>query len=143
MAYLRIVETSLDTLIRRRAVDRHTVDLLQRSLPLLLDDLPDGCRLTAADVLVGGGSLRIVPVVGESGGNVVAQWGMLMLQALDASAVESRRLRRIARQCVAGRIPDTASLRLALERCEAGNVHTWVVIAIAALLSLLVWINNL
>ena len=142
MAYLRIVETSLADIIQRKDVDSSTVALLQRSLPLMLDDVPAGCRLTADDVLVDGNRLRISPSTG-SGGSLTADWGALMLQALDASPVESRRLRRVALQCLDGGISSTADLRLALERSEAANIHTWVVAAIAIMLALLVWLNNL
>ena len=102
------METTLETLISRGAVDGRLLTLLQQSLPDRLDDVPDGFRLTARDVVVDGG-----------------------------------RLRRIARACADGAITDSATLRLALERNEGGNVHFWVVAVVVALLSLLVWINNM
>ena len=66
-----------------------------------------------------------------------------MLRVLAVSSVKPRHLRRIARACADGAITDSAALRLALERNEGGNVHFWVVAVVVALLSLLVWINNM
>ena len=44
------METTLETLISRGAVDGRLLTLLQQSLPDRLDDVPDGFRLTARDV---------------------------------------------------------------------------------------------
>lgn len=137
------METTLETLISRGAVDGRLLTLLQQSLPELLDDVPDGFRLTARDVVVDGRSLRLTMPITRGEGNAVADWGQLMLRVLAVSSVKPRRLRRIARACADGTIADTASLRLALERNEGGNVHFWVVAVVVALLSLLVWINNM
>lgn len=137
------METTLETLISRGAVDGRLLTLLQQSLPELLDDVPDGFRLTARDVVVDGRSLRLITPITRGEGNAVADWGQLMLRVLAVSSVKPRRLRRIARACADGTIADTASLRLALERNEGGNVHFWVVAVVVALLSLLVWINNM
>lgn len=137
------METTLETLISRGAVDGRLLTLLQQSLPELLDDVPDGFRLTARDVVVDGRSLRLTTPIARGEGNAVADWGQLMLRVLAVSSVKPRRLRRIARACADGTIADTASLRLALERNEGGNVHFWVVAVVVALLSLLVWINNM
>lgn len=137
------METTLETLISRGAVDGRLLTLLQQSLPDRLDDVPDGFRLTARDVVVDGRSLRLTTPITRGEGNAVAYWGQLMLRVLAVSSVKPRRLRRIARACADGTIADTASLRLALERNEGGNVHFWVVAVVVALLSLLVWINNM
>lgn len=137
------METTLETLISRGAVDGRLLTLLQQSLPDRLDDVPDGFRLTARDVVVDGRSLRLTTPITQGEGNAVADWGQLMLRVLAVSSVKPRRLRRIARACADGTIADTASLRLALERNEGGNVHFWVVAVVVALLSLLVWINNM
>lgn len=137
------METTLETLISRGAVDGRLLTLLQQSLPDRLDDVPDGFRLTARDVVVDGRSLRLTTPIARGEGNAVADWGQLMLRVLAVSSVKPRRLRRIARACADGTIADTASLRLALERNEGGNVHFWVVAVVVALLSLLVWINNM
>lgn len=137
------METTLETLISRGAVDGRLLTLLQQSLPDRLDDVPDGFRLTARDVVVDGRSLRLTTPIIRGEGNAVADWGQLMLRVLAVSSVKPRRLRRIARACADGTIADTASLRLALERNEGGNVHFWVVAVVVALLSLLVWINNM
>lgn len=137
------METTLETLISRGAVDGRVLTLLQQSLPDRLDDVPDGFRLTARDVVVDGRSLRLTTPIARGEGNAVADWGQLMLRVLAVSSVKPRRLRRIARACADGTIADTASLRLALERNEGGNVHFWVVAVVVALLSLLVWINNM
>lgn len=137
------METTLETLISRGAVDGRLLTLLQQSLPDRLDDVPDGFRLTARDVVVDGRSLRLTMPITRGEGNAVADWGRLMLRVLAVSSVKPRRLRRIARACADGTIADTASLRLALERNEGGNVHFWVVAVVVALLSLLVWINNM
>lgn len=137
------METTLETLISRGAVDSRLLTLLQQSLPDRLDDVPDGFRLTARDVVVDGRSLRLTTPIARGEGNAVADWGQLMLRVLAVSSVKPRRLRRIARACADGTIADTASLRLALERNEGGNVHFWVVAVVVALLSLLVWINNM
>lgn len=137
------METTLETLISRGAVDGRLLTLLQQSLPDRLDDVPDGFRLTARDVVVDGRSLRLTMPITRGEGNAVADWGQLMLRVLAVSSVKPRRLRRIARACADGTIADTASLRLALERNEGGNVHFWVVAVVVALLSLLVWINNM
>lgn len=137
------METTLETLISRGAVDGRLLTLLQQSLPELLDEVPDGFRLTARDVVVDGRSLRLTTPIARGEGNAVADWGQLMLRVLAVSSVKPRRLRRIARACADGTIADTASLRLALERNEGGNVHFWVVAVVVALLSLLVWINNM
>ena len=53
------METTLETLISRGAVDGRLLTLLQQSLPDRLDDVPDGFRLTARDVVVDGRSLRL------------------------------------------------------------------------------------
>lgn len=132
------METTLETLISRDAVDGRLLTLLQQSLPDCLDDVPDGFRLTARDVVVDGRSLRLTTPMTRGEGNAVADWGRLMLRVLAVSSVKPRRLRRIARACA-----DGATLRLALERNEGGNVHFWVVAVVVALLSLLVWINNM
>lgn len=137
------METTLETLISRGAVDGRLLTLLQQSLPDRLDDVSDGFRLTARDVVVDGRSLRLTTPIARGEGNAVADWGQLMLRVLAVSSVKPRRLRRIARACADGTIADTASLRLALERNEGGNVHFWVVAVVVALLSLLVWINNM
>lgn len=137
------METTLETLISRGAVDGRLLTLLQQSLPDRLDDVPDGFRLTARDVVVDGRSLRLTTPIARGEGNAVADWGQFMLRVLAVSSVKPRRLRRIARACADGTIADTASLRLALERNEGGNVHFWVVAVVVALLSLLVWINNM
>lgn len=137
------METTLETLISRGDVDGRLLTLLQQSLPELLDEVPDGFRLTARDVVVDGRSLRLTTPIARGEGNAVADWGQLMLRVLAVSSVKPRRLRRIARACADGTIADTASLRLALERNEGGNVHFWVVAVVVALLSLLVWINNM
>lgn len=137
------METTLETLISRGAVDGRLLTLLQQSLPDRLNDVPDGFRLTARDVVVDGRSLRLTMPITRGEGNAVADWGRLMLRVLAVSSVKPRRLRRIARACADGTIADTASLRLALERNEGGNVHFWVVAVVVALLSLLVWINNM
>ncbi len=137
------METTLETLISRGDVDGRLLTLLQQSLPDRLDDVPDGFRLTARDVVVDGRSLRLTTPIARGEGNAVADWGQLMLRVLAVSSVKPRRLRRIARACADGTIADTASLRLALERNEGGNVHFWVVAVVVALLSLLVWINNM
>lgn len=137
------METTLETLISRGAVDGRLLTLLQQSLPDRLDDVPDGFRLTARDVVVDGRSLRLTTPITRGEGNAVTDWGQLMLRVLAVSSVKPRRLRRIARACADGTIADTASLRLALERNEGGNVHFWVVAVVVALLSLLVWINNM
>lgn len=137
------METTLETLISRGAVDGRLLTSLQQSLPELLDEVPDGFRLTARDVVVDGRSLRLTTPIARGEGNAVADWGQLMLRVLAVSSVKPRRLRRIARACADGTIADTASLRLALERNEGGNVHFWVVAVVVALLSLLVWINNM
>lgn len=137
------METTLETLISRGAVDGRLLTLLQQSLPDRLDDVPDGFRLTARDVVVDGRSLRLTTPIARGEGNAVADWGQLMLRVLAVSSVKPRRLRRIALACADGTIADTASLRLALERNEGGNVHFWVVAVVVALLSLLVWINNM
>ena len=137
------METTLETLISRGAVDGRLLTLLQQSLPDRLDDVPDGFRLTVRDVVVDGRSLRLTTPIARGEGNAVADWGQLMLRVLAVSSVKPRRLRRIARACADGTIADTASLRLALERNEGGNVHFWVVAVVVALLSLLVWINNM
>lgn len=137
------METTLETLISRGDVDGRLLTLLQQSLPDRLDDVPDGFRLTARDVVVDGRSLRLTTPIIRGEGNAVADWGQLMLRVLAVSSVKPRRLRRIARACADGTIADTASLRLALERNEGGNVHFWVVAVVVALLSLLVWINNM
>ncbi len=137
------METTLETLISRGDVDGRLLTLLQQSLPELLDEVPDGFRLTARDVVVDGRSLRLTTPIARGEGNAVADWGRLMLRVLAVSSVKPRRLRRIARACADGTIADTASLRLALERNEGGNVHFWVVAVVVALLSLLVWINNM
>ena len=126
------METTLETLISRGAVDGRLLTLLQQSLPDRLDDVPDGFRLTARDVVVDGRSLRFTTPITRGEGNVLA-----------VSSVKPRRLRRIARACADGAITDSATLRLALERNEGGNVHFWVVAVVVALLSLLVWINNM
>ena len=133
------METTLETLIGRGAVDGRLLTLLQQSLPDRLDDVPDGFRLTARDVVVDGRSLRLTTPITRGEGNAVADWGQLMLRVLAVSSVKPRRLRRIARACADGAITDSATLRLALER----NVHFWVVAVVVALLSLLVWINNM
>ena len=132
------METTLETLISRGAVDGRLL-----SLPDRLDDIPDGFRLTARDVVVDGRSLRLTTPITRGEGNAVADWGQLMLRVLAVSSVKPRRLRRIARACADGAITDSATLRLALERNEGGNVHFWVVAVVVALLSLLVWINNM
>lgn len=137
------METTLETLISRGDVDGRLLTLLQQSLPDRLDDVPDGFRLTARDVVVDGRSLRLTTPIARGEGNAVADWGQLMLRVLAVSSVKPRRLRRIALACADGTIADTASLRLALERNEGGNVHFWVVAVVVALLSLLVWINNM
>lgn len=144
------METTLETLISRGAVDGRLLTLLQQSLPDRLDDVPDGFRLTARDVVVDGRSLRLTTPITRGEGNAVADWGQLMLRVLAVSSVKPRRLRRIARRlrriaraCADGAITDSATLRLALERNEGGNVHFWVVAVVVALLSLLVWINNM
>lgn len=137
------METTLETLISRGDVDGRLLTLLQQSLPELLDEVPDGFRLTARDVVVDGRSLRLTTPIARGEGNAVADWGQLMLRVLAVSSVKPRRLRRIACACADGTIADTASLRLALERNEGGNVHFWVVAVVVALLSLLVWINNM
>lgn len=137
------METTLETLISRGAVDGRLLTLLQQSLPDRLDDVPDGFRLTARDVVVDGRSLRLTTPIARGEGNAVADWGQLMLRVLAVSSVKPRRLRRIARACADGTIADSATLRLALERNEGGNVHFWVVAVVVALLSLLVWINNM
>ena len=137
------METTLETLISRGDVDGRLLTLLQQSLPDRLDDVPDGFRLTARDVVVDGRSLRLTTPIARGEGNAVADWGQLMLRVLAVSSVKPRRLRRIARACADGTIADTASLRLPLERNEGGNVHFWVVAVVVALLSLLVWINNM
>lgn len=137
------METTLETLISRGDVDGRLLTLLQQSLPDRLDEVPDGFRLTARDVVVDGRSLRLTTPIARGEGNAVADWGQLMLRVLAVSSVKPRRLRRIARACADGTIADTASLRLALERNEGGNVHFWVVAVVVALLSLLVWINNM
>ncbi len=137
------METTLETLISRGAVDGRLLTLLQQSLPDRLDDVPDGFRLTARDVVVDGRSLRLTTPTARGEGNAVADWGRLMLRVLAVSSVKPRRLRRIAHACADGAITDSAALRLALERNEGGNVHFWVVAVVVALLSLLVWINNM
>lgn len=137
------METTLETLISRGAVDGRLLTLLQQSLPDRLDDVPDGFRLTARDVVVDGRSLHLTTPITRGEGNAVADWGRLMLRVLAVSSVKPRRLRRIALACADGTIADTASLRLALERNEGGNVHFGVVAVVVALLSLLVWINNM
>lgn len=137
------METTLETLISRGDVDGRLLTLLQQSLPDRLDDVPDGFRLTARDVVVDGRSLRLTTPIARGEGNAVADWGRLMLRVLAVSSVKPRRLRRIARACADGTIADSATLRLALERNEGGNVHFWVVAVVVALLSLLVWINNM
>ena len=137
------METTLETLISRGAVDGRLLTLLQQSLPDRLDDVPDGFRLTARDVVVDGRSLRLTMPITRGEGNAVADWGQLMLRVLAVSSVKPRRLRRIARACADGTIADTVSLRLALERNEGGNVHFRAVAVVVALLSLLVWINNM
>ena len=129
------METTLETLISRGAVDGRLLTLLQQSLPELLDDVPD--------VVVDGRSLRLTTPITRGEGNAVADWGQLMLRVLAVSSVKPRRLRRIARACADGAITDSATLRLALERNEGGNVHFWVVAVVVVLLSLLVWINNM
>ena len=137
------METTLETLISRGTVDGSQLTLLQQSLPELLDEVPDGFRLTARDVVTDGCSLRLTTPTTRGDGNVVADWGQLMLRVLSVSSVKPSRLRRIALACADGTIADTASLRLTLERNEGGNVHFWVVAVVVALLSLLVWINNM
>ena len=91
------METTLETLISRGAVDGRLLTLLQQSLPDRLDDVPDGFRLTARDVVVDGRSLRLTTPITRGEGNAVADWGRLMLRVLAVSSVKPRRLRRIAR----------------------------------------------
>lgn len=129
-------------MIDGRRVDGRLIARLQLQLPVLLDDVPAHCRLTADSIAVSAdGSLRLLRCH-EGEGGIVADYGAILLESLDASSVRSARLRRLAHACVDGEIADAASLRLALERCEAGNVHTWVVAAIVVLLALLVWLNK-
>ena len=104
------METTLETLISRGAVDGRLLTLLQQSLPDRLDDVPDGFRLTARDVVVDGGSLRLTTPITRGEGNAVADWGRLMLRVLAVSSVKPRRLRRIARACADGAITDSATL---------------------------------
>ena len=137
------METTLETLISRGAVDGRLLTLLQQSLPDRLDDVPDGFRLTARDVVVDGRSLRLTTPITRGEGNDGADGGQRMLRGRSVAAVTLRRLRRFARACADGAITDSATLRLALERNEGGNVHFWVVAVVVALLSLLVWINNM
>lgn len=100
------METTLETLISRGAVDGRLLTLLQQSLPDRLDDVPDGFRLTARDVVVDGRSLRLTTPITRGEGNAVADWGQLMLRVLAVSSVKPRRLRRIARACADGAITD-------------------------------------
>ena len=88
------METTLETLISRGAVDGRLLTLLQQSLPDRLDDVPDGFRLTARDVVVDGRSLRLTTPTARGDGNAVADWGRLMLRVLAVSSVKPRRLRR-------------------------------------------------
>ena len=117
------METTLETLISRGAVDGRLLTLLQQSLPDCLDDVPDGFRLTARDVVVDGRGLRLTTPTARGEGNAVADWGRLMLRVLAVSSVKPRRLRRIARACADGTITDSATLRLALESNEGGNAN--------------------
>ena len=85
------METTLETLISRGAVDGRLLTLLQQSLPDRLDDVPDGFRLTARDVVVDGRSLRLTTPITRGEGNAVADWGRLMLRVLAVSSVKSHR----------------------------------------------------
>lgn len=82
------METTLETLISRGAVDGRLLTLLQQSLPDRLDDVPDGFRLTARDVVVDGRSLRLTTPITRGEGNAVADWGQLMLRVLAVSSVK-------------------------------------------------------
>ncbi len=132
------MEVSLKDICERGGVTMRVVDLLRFELPLLLDDVPEGRRLSLEAVLVDAErrTLRLSELPrGE--GNVVADYGRVLTLALQAAEVKPKALRRIAEQCIAGEIATPSELRLAVERRAAHSVHAAIVAVMLVLLALL------
>lgn len=132
------MEVSLKDICERSEVTMCVVDLLRFELPLLLDDVPEGCRLSADAVMID--VRRCTVRLGElpcGEGNVVVDYGRLLMLALRAAEVKPKVLRRIAEQCIAGEIATPPELRLAVERRAAHSVHAAIVAVMLVLLALL------
>lgn len=132
------MEVSLTVICERGKVSMRVVDLLRFELPLLLDDVPEGRRLSADVVMVD--AERHTVRLGElpcGEGDVVADYGRLLMLALQAAEVKPKALRRIAEQCIAGEIATPPELRLAVERRAAHSVHAAIVAVMLILLALL------
>ncbi len=138
------MEVSLKQLCERGGVTMRVLDLLRFELPLLLEDVPEECCLSADAILVDADRRTVRLGALPSGqGSAVADYGRILMLALAAAEVKPKALSRIAEQCIAGEIATPPELRLAVERGAAHSVHAAIVAVMLVLLALLYVIFNL
>ncbi len=135
---------SLKELIARRAVNTRVMALLQQHAVEAIAEARshgnvghiDECSIEFTDDFR---TISIHPAPGTQATEqeVVAEFGQLLLHAMEASPHQPKRLVKIAHACINGKVRHLAELDLRLERRLADTIYIPLIVLIVALLSIL------
>lgn len=143
---------TLQELLEKKDISPKVLALIQQEL---LDDLAHvktGYRLTPEKIMISTDRKKVwlektpleeeSKVITEDPTLIVKEYGNILLNVVEASPIPSKKLERIARNCISGELGSINEVQLAIEKRISNTLYTPILIAIAILLAILAYLNK-